>query len=110
MITNCTFCQIIAHKEPAIIRYEDDEVVVFNNLLGWVPVMLLVVPKRHIPQEELWQDTGAVGRIAVEMGKRFCPGGFRILSNFGYDGMQSQPHGHLHVLGGTHLGPYVSRF
>ncbi len=33
--------------------------------------------------------------------------GFRILSNFGHDGMQSQSHGHLHVIGGANLGPYA---
>jgi diadenosine tetraphosphate (Ap4A) HIT family hydrolase len=36
-----------------------------------------------------------------------CPGGFRLLTNFGYDAMQSQEHGHLHILGGTFLGHYV---
>ena len=37
----------------------------------------------------------------------YSPNGFRILSNFGYDGLQSQSHGHLHVVGGTFLGHYV---
>jgi diadenosine tetraphosphate (Ap4A) HIT family hydrolase len=41
------------------------------------------------------------------MGKQHCPSGFRILSNFGHDAMQSQPHGHVHVLGGTFLGEYA---
>ena len=38
---------------------------------------------------------------------QLCPGGFRLLTNFGYDAMQSQEHGHLHILGGTYLGHYV---
>ena len=97
----------MAGREPATIRYEDDEVLVFDNLLRWVPVMLLVVPKRHVSQEELWRDIGRVGQVAVAMGNKYCPRGFRLLSNFGEDGMQSQPHGHIHVLGGTHLGIYV---
>ena len=103
----CTFCEIVAGREPATIRYEDDEVLVFDNLLRWVPVMLIVVPKRHVSQEELWRDIGRVGQVAVAMGNKHCPRGFRLLSNFGEDGMQSQPHGHIHVLGGTHLGIYV---
>lgn len=103
----CTFCEIVAGREPATIRYEDDEVLVFDNLLRWVPVMLVVVPKRHVSQEELWRDIGRVGQVAVAMGNKYCPRGFRLLSNFGEDGMQSQPHGHIHVLGGTHLGIYV---
>ncbi len=104
----CTFCNIIARREPATVRYEDDDVIVFDNVLRWVPVMLLVVPKTHMSQEDLWRDMGSLGAVAVQMGHRFCPHGFRILSNFGYDAMQSQDHGHLHVLGGTHLGLYLA--
>lgn len=105
----CVFCEIIARREPATIRYEDEEVIVFDNILRWVPVMLLVVPKRHMLQDEMWRNgtIARVGRVAVEMGFRYCPRGFRLLSNLGPDAMQSQEHAHLHVLGGTHLGPYV---
>ncbi|MFQ5873326.1 MAG: HIT family protein [Dehalococcoidia bacterium] len=104
---SCTFCEIIDGKRPASIRYEDDEVVVFDNKLKWAPVMLLVVPKKHMSQEQFWQDASKAGGVAVEMGWRFCPGGFRLLSNFGPDAMQSQEHGHVHVIGGTFLGPYA---
>jgi histidine triad (HIT) family protein len=103
----CTFCQIVARKEAADILYEDEDVVVFRNRLRWVPVMLLVVPREHIPQEELWRNMGRVGEVAVQMGFTHCPNGFRVLSNFGFDGMQSQDHGHVHVLGGTFLGEYA---
>ena len=104
---HCTFCKIIARQEPAEILYEDDEVMVFRNRLHWVPVMLLAVPKAHKAQAELWGDMGRVGEIAGRMGREHCPNGFRLLSNFGYEAMQSQEHAHVHVLGGTFLGEYV---
>ena len=103
----CSFCQIVSHKGESEILYEDDEVMVFRNRLLWVPVMLLVVPKRHVTQEELWQNMGRVGEIAVRMGQEHCPDGFRLLSNFGMDAMQTQQHGHVHILGGTFLGEYA---
>ena len=103
----CVFCEIVAGREPAEILYEDTDLVVFRNKLRWVPVMLLVVPKSHMGQEELWRDLGRVGSLAVEMGREHCPGGFRLLSNFGRHAMQSQRHGHVHVIGGTQLGRYV---
>ena len=105
----CVFCDIVAGREPSTIRYEDDEVLVFDNKLRWVPVMLLVVPKRHLTQAELWEDgsIGRIGAVAAKVGLELCPGGFRLLSNFGPDAMQSQAHGHLHVFGGAHLGPYA---
>ncbi len=103
----CTFCRIAAHQEPAEILFEDDEVMVFRNRLHWVPVMLLVIPKAHRSQEEVWEKMGRIGEVAVEMGRTHCPNGFRLLSNFGSDAMQSQSHGHIHVLGGTFLGEYA---
>ena len=103
----CTFCRIAAHQEPAEILFEDDEVMVFRNRLHWVPLMLLVIPKAHRSQEEVWEKMGRIGEVAVEMGLKHCPSGFRLLSNFGSDAMQSQSHGHIHVLGGTFLGEYA---
>lgn len=97
----CVFCAIVERVEPATIRYEDDDVIVFDNVLGWTPVMLLAVPKVHQSQTELWESLGPVGRAAAAMGKEHSPQAFRILSNFGALGMQSQPHGHLHILDGT---------
>ncbi len=103
----CSFCEIIAGRSPAEIIYEDKEVVVFRNRLRWVPVMLLVVPRRHISQQELWRDLGHIGEVAHQMGEKNCPNGFRLLSNFGADALQTQQHGHIHVLGGTWLGEYA---
>ena len=103
----CTFCQIVSGETKAEIVYEDDEVLVFRNRLDWVPVMLLVIPKRHVTQEELWRDMGRVGEIAVRMGQEHCPKGFRLVSTFGLEALQSQEHGHVHVLGGAFLGEYA---
>jgi histidine triad (HIT) family protein len=103
----CTFCRIVAKQEPAEILYEDDDVMVFRNRLRWVPTMLLVVPKVHRSQEDLWRNLGPAAKVAVQMGEQHCPKGFRMLSNVGFDAMQSQPHGHIHVIGGTFLGEYA---
>ena len=99
----------MARREPGEILYEDDDVMVFRNHLRWVPIMLLVIPKEHYTQSQLWQDSmvAKVGRVAAEVGAEQCPGGFRLLSNFGRAAMQSQSHGHVHILGGTQMGPYV---
>lgn len=103
----CVFCEIVAKREPADILYESERVLVFRNRLRWVPVMLLAIPKRHMTQAELWRDMGEVGAAAVEVAEAQCPGGYRLLSNSGYDGMQSQPHAHVHILGGQFLGEYA---
>ena len=70
--------------------------------------MLLVMPKEHLTQIQMWSSDllTRLGNVAVDMGAMHAPGGFRILSNFGQHGMQSQSHGHLHVIGGKQLEPY----
>ena len=106
----CTFCQLVAGNLPMRKVYEDDEILVFHNQLNWVPVMLLIIPKVHMTQEEVWQSGDLLGRMgqkAVELGDEHCPRGYQVLANFGADAVQSQHHGHLHVIGGVHLGLYV---
>ena len=119
--SNCVFCDIIAHQpwEPANFVYEDEEVAVFHNVLGWIPVMLLVVPRRqvadgafgerHLSQEDLWRDMGHLGSVAIQMGRRFCTidgvNQFRLVCNVGSLAMQSQSHAHIHVLG-TRFQPH----
>ncbi|MBK7328545.1 MAG: HIT domain-containing protein [Dehalococcoidia bacterium] len=104
----CVFCNIVAGREPGNIVYQDDEVIVIQNILRWFPIMLLAMTKKHTTQAELWANhIGHVGQVAAEIGRQLCPGGYRLVSNFGYDGMQSQEHGHVHILGGTFLGHYA---
>jgi histidine triad (HIT) family protein len=108
MRSYCVFCNIVAGTEPGNVIYEDEDVVVVQNVLRWAPVMLLAMTKQHTTQAQLWgEHIGKVGKIAAEIGQRLCPRGFRLVSNFGYDAMQSQEHGHLHIIGGTFLGHYV---
>ena len=104
---HCVFCQIVAGKSPARVRYLDNDIIVIVNRLDWVPLMLLVMPKEHLSQIGMWDSDllPRLGRLAVDMGAMYSPNGFRILSNFGRDGLQSQSHGHLHVVGGAFPRP-----
>ena len=106
---DCVFCEIVAGSSPAKVRYLDDEVICIVNRLTWVPLMLLVMPKKHMGQIEMWTNgtIAKLGDVAVEMGATFSPGGFRVLSNFGRDGLQSQAHGHIHVICGVRLDQYA---
>ena len=109
-LADCVFGGIVARRLPAHIRYEDDKLIVFDNRLTVVPVMLLIVPKRHLTQSELWSDgplLSRIGLLADRLGRQYSPEGFRVLSNFGDDGLQTVTHGHVHVIGGVRLGLYV---
>ena len=106
----CTFCKIVAGRLPSRIVHEEPDILVFKNQLDWFPTQLLIVPKEHMTQEELWASgnlLGRIGQLAVKLGSESCDEGYRIVSNFGDDGLQTQPHGHVHVVGGHPLGLYI---
>ena len=105
----CEFCGIVSGRLPRTLRHQDAELIVFHNTLPWVPVMLLIAPKAHMSQEEFWRSPlfARAAALAIDLGSSDAPGGFRVVSNFGEDALQTQEHGHLHVIGGTGLGLYV---
>ena len=109
--TSCILCEVAHGRAPGTIHYEDNDIAVFDNVLDWAPVMILFAPKEHISQNQLWQNKNLfhkISTIAVDMGNDICPDGFRLLSNFGNDGLQTQDHAHLHLLGGKRLGFYLN--
>ncbi|MEE8518871.1 MAG: HIT domain-containing protein [Dehalococcoidia bacterium] len=105
----CEFCEIAAGRLPKTVVREDDDLIVFKNSLTWVPVMYLIAPKAHMTQTEFWRSPlfARASALGVELGESDAPEGFRIVSNFGEQAMQTQPHGHLHLLGGGMLGLYM---
>ena len=107
----CILCNVAHKRSPGTIHYEDDDISVFNNLLNWAPIMILFVPKTHMSQDALWQDQNLlpkIAKLAVQIGNKMCPDGYRLLSNFGLNGLQTQEHAHLHLLGGKSLGFYMN--
>jgi len=107
---DCLFCKIINREIPATIRYEDDEIIAFDDINPQAPVHFLIVPKKHISTlndiEE--EDTELVGKLirtaallAKEMGIE--QSGYRTLFNCNSDAGQIVYHIHLHMLGGKKL-------
>lgn len=105
----CIFCNIVSGRAPSTIHYEDNDIIIISNKLQWVPIMLLAMPKKHLTQTQLWQDTimSRIGQAVVQIGNLVAPDGFRLLSNFGENALQTQEHGHIHLIGGSYLGRYA---
>jgi diadenosine tetraphosphate (Ap4A) HIT family hydrolase len=121
--SDCVFCDIVAHKpwEPATYVYEDEEVAVFHNILGWIPVMLIAVPRqriddgrgpsgRHYHQLDLWRHMGHLGSVAMALGRAHCTfegrPRFRLVCNIGPQALQTQQHAHVHILGSAFQPTY----
>ncbi|WP_302451546.1 HIT domain-containing protein, partial [Acidaminococcus fermentans] len=46
-MTDCVFCKIVSGEIPSKRVYEDDQVIVINDLNPGAPVHVLVIPKEH---------------------------------------------------------------
>ncbi len=108
---HCLFCRIVAGEAPARKLFEDDDLVVVEDIRPQAPLHALVIPRRHIPTlNDLTPDDDAlVGRmmrraawIAGERG--YAQRGYRTLFNCNHEAGQSVFHIHLHVLGGRRFG------
>ena len=109
-MSDCLFCRIIKKEIPASVVYEDDSVLVFNDINPQAPLHALVVPKRHIASlNELTPgDDGIVGTMvrraaAVAREKGYAERGFRTVFNTNAEAGQTVFHIHLHVLAGRGL-------
>lgn len=109
-MSDCLFCRIVRKEIPASVVYEDDRVLVINDINAQAPLHALVIPKRHISTvNDLSPDDDAlVGEMlrraaAVAREKGYADRGFRTVFNTNADAGQTVFHIHLHVLAGRRL-------
>jgi histidine triad (HIT) family protein len=105
----CIFCKIVRGEIPADEVLRDEHVVAFRDLKPMAPTHILVIPTvhaAHLSEYAARADTAGSARLlaaAAEIGSRFGPGGYRVVTNEGSDAGQTVHHLHLHVLAGRHM-------
>jgi histidine triad (HIT) family protein len=110
MSDNCIFCKIIAGDIPTKLVYEDELVVVFEDINPQAPHHCLIVPRKHIrttldlttaDNELIGHVFQVAGKIAHDIG--FADDGFRVINNCNEAGGQTAWHIHFHLLGGRDM-------
>jgi diadenosine tetraphosphate (Ap4A) HIT family hydrolase len=114
--TNNIFARILRGEIPARKVYEDEHALAFEDIAPKAPVHVLVIPKgsyvsfadfsAHASDAEIAGFIRAVGAVTRQLGLENT--GYRLLSNMGPNSGQEVPHLHVHVFGGTYLGPMIS--
>jgi histidine triad (HIT) family protein len=100
--SDCLFCKIAAHLEPAKVIAENDDVIVFESIHPRYPSHWLIIPKKHIKDLKSAQpeDTLLLGKLlatAGALGRQLeSPGAFNIQINEGSQAGQTVFHLHLH--------------
>ena len=107
---DCLFCKIAAGKTDNDFIYEDEKVVVFEDINPQAPVHFLIVPKKHIPdlnnlEKDDNQLIGHIYQVAKKIAAEndIADSGYRLVSNCGDDGGQTVYYIHFHLLGGRKL-------
>ena len=108
-MNDCIFCKIIAGEIPSAKLYEDDEILVFKDIVPLAKVHLLCVPKEHFAylselnaarEALLGRTLGKIAKHADEWGLKE---GYRLIINQGESAGQTVKHLHIHILGGETL-------
>ncbi len=105
MSADCIFCKIVNGSIPSEKIYEDDDVIVFNDIHPKAKVHFLIVPKLHVESLASCEAQhqvllGKMLLLAPKIAKEQGLAGFRTMINTGRDGGQEVFHIHLHVFGG----------
>jgi len=107
---NCLFCKIIKGEITAKLVFQDDKIVVIEDIAPVAPLHVLIIPRKHFvnaldldPADD--ELIGHVYRIAARIAreKGFAENGFRIVSNNNADAGQSVFHIQFHLLAGRRL-------
>jgi histidine triad (HIT) family protein len=103
---DCVFCKIIRRELPSKIEYEDNDLIVFQNINPLAPVHVLIVPKKHIKNlsdvSELDKEIlGKMLLLAKDMSVKLgISDAFRVAVTNGENAGQSVYHLHFHLTGG----------
>lgn len=107
---DCIFCKIIKKEISASILYEDEKILIFNDLNPEAPIHFLVIPKEHIDSTNEINicSSDVISHIFVKIAElskniKELKDGYRIVTNCGKNAGQTVKHLHFHVLGGRKL-------
>ena len=100
----CIFCDIIDHKIPSSVVYEDEDTLAILDISQVTRGHTIVMPKRHT-DNVLTADTetvakvfGTAARVAATIKEKTGCAGVNLLNNCGEAAGQTVNHLHVHVI------------
>lgn len=102
MSEDCIFCKIINGDFGTEFVYENEHLVVFNDINPKAPVHMLVVPRVHVASLNELEDKNLMGELLLGVKKAAEKAGlkaYRTQINTGKEAGQEVFHLHIHVLG-----------
>ena len=109
---NCVFCKIVAGVIPSPRLYEDEKMIVIRDIQPKAKLHYLCIPKTHFALLSEMDEAKAeivkhcfatIPTLEETLGLQ---DGYRVIINQGFNGGQTVPHLHIHLLGGEMLSDF----
>ena len=100
----CIFCDIIDHKIPSAVVYEDEKVLAILDISQVTYGHTLVMPKKHVRNIIEADDESAIAcirtakKLAGKIVANTKAAGVNVLTNCGEAAGQSVDHLHFHII------------
>ena len=107
-MNDCVFCRILAGEIPSHKLYEDERMIVIEDIDPKAAKHYLMIPKRHykLLADMTEADQIDLGKCLKTLSRLHLPGtdnGYRLVINQGDDAGQTVFHLHVHVLCGQRM-------
>jgi len=104
---DCIFCKIVAGEIPSQKVFENEKMLVFEDINPKAPTHLLVIPKKHFENlSDAASDPALLGEMVAQSSAVAASRGikeFRLVANNGREAGQVVFHLHFHILGGRRM-------
>lgn len=97
---NCVFCKIVKGEIPTTKVFEDEKVLVFNDIKPSAETHLIIIPKMHVStfmdlKDEILDLTKVIQKLISD---KNLGDGYKLIVNGGR--YQEIKHFHMHLLAG----------
>jgi histidine triad (HIT) family protein len=109
-MSDCLFCRMAAGEIPVKPIYDDESLMVIEDIKPEAPLHVLVIPKAHIaslndltPEHDALIGSMFRRAATIARDRGYAARGYRTVFNTNRDAGQTIFHIHLHVLAGRSL-------
>lgn len=106
---DCLFCKFVSGEFATKKVYEDEDMIIINDIAPKAPIHMLLIPKKHYKflHEQNQDQAVLLGKCLNKLSNLRCElgltEGYRLVINQGDNAGQTVPHLHIHILAGKKM-------
>lgn len=114
-MSDCLFCKFATEEIKVNKVFEDDNMIIINDINPMAKIHYLAIPKKHfvntinISKEDSLILAKCISTIGNNLNKLKLDNGYRLIINNGSDSGQCVFHLHIHILAGEKLADIIAK-